>query len=106
MVSMVNDHSINGDKSTESFTEIGINGGTLSLEYNSTNGSHVTSQRYLTRHLADIAVVISSVQTRLYRWDRCFSPFINNINLSAIGPNIVVGDSFKESFFDSSHTKD
>ena len=94
-----------GDKSTGKLNyEIGINGGTLSLEYNSTNGSHVTltAGNLTPGTWQDIAVVISSVQTRLsIDGIDVFSPFINNNNLSALGPNIVVGDSFKESFFDS-----
>lgn len=94
-----------GDKSTgKLYYEVGINGGALSLDYNYNNGSHIsiTSGNLTSGSWHDIAVEISSTQTKLFIDGLpVFSPFINNDNLSAIGPNIVVSDTFKESFPDS-----
>ncbi len=94
-----------GDKSTgKLYYEVGINGGSLSLEYNYNTGSHVTltAGSLISGSWQDVGVAISSTQTKLFiNGTEVFSPFIHNNNLSTIGPNIVLGDSYKESFIDA-----
>lgn len=92
-----------GDKSlSKRYYEIGINGGLLTVDYgyNGTN-SLVNASGLTAGTWQNIDVEISATQTKLFiDGVQVFAPFINN-TLGPIGPNIVLGDTFKESFFDS-----
>ncbi len=92
-----------GDKnSSKLYYEVGINGGSLSLDYNY-NGSHtsMTAGNLTAGTWQDIDIEISSTQTKLFiDGTAVFAPLLIN-NLGPISPDIVLGDSYKESFFDS-----
>jgi len=92
-----------GDKSlSKRYYEIGINGGLIFVDYGY-NGfnSQIKSSGLAAGSWQDINVEVSSSQTKLYIDGVLVTgPFITN-NLGPIGPNIVLGNNYKESVSDS-----
>ncbi len=91
-----------GDKNiSKRYYEIGINGGSLFADYGYNGFNALVNTSGLSAGTwQDIRVVITTSQTSLSIDGRQSAPFITNTP-GPIGPNIVLGDSYKETLLES-----